>query len=53
MPEKAREHRQDNAPFFNDLPPGHLTPPAYPGGATKVGRGGVDTELTIRLAESK
>ncbi|MFC0553221.1 hypothetical protein ACFFHJ_20200 [Planotetraspora thailandica] len=44
---------QDNAPLFNGLLPGHLTPPGNLGGATKVGRVDVDAELTIRLAGSK
>jgi hypothetical protein len=35
----------DNARFFTDPLPGRDQPVASPGGATKIGRLGVDTDL--------
>jgi NAD-dependent dihydropyrimidine dehydrogenase PreA subunit len=45
VPEDDRAHVEDNRRFFVDLLPGRDTPLGAPGGASKLGRIGIDTEL--------
>ena len=45
VPAKWTVYTEDNARFFTDQLPGQAAPLGSPGGATKVGPLGVDTEL--------
>ncbi|HET7326594.1 MAG TPA: ferredoxin [Nocardioidaceae bacterium] len=45
LPEASVPFRQDNERFFTEPLPGRGEPLASPGGAAKLGRIGVDTEL--------
>jgi NAD-dependent dihydropyrimidine dehydrogenase PreA subunit len=51
VPDDAWAHKEDNARFFSKVLRGRTAPLGNPGGAAKVGRIGVDTELASRLAE--
>jgi NAD-dependent dihydropyrimidine dehydrogenase PreA subunit len=45
LPEKWRDYTEDNARFFAEPLPGRATRLGSPGGATKLGPLGVDTEF--------
>jgi NAD-dependent dihydropyrimidine dehydrogenase PreA subunit len=45
LPTHSRPYLEDNARFFSESLPGHDEPLGSPGGATRVGRLGVDTTL--------
>jgi NAD-dependent dihydropyrimidine dehydrogenase PreA subunit len=45
LPTHIRPYLEDNARFFSESLPGHDEPLGSPGGATRVGRLGVDTTL--------
>src|SRR5438445_8514191 len=45
VPEEMNEFIADNARFFDQVLPGRSEPLGKPGGAKKVGKLGVDTEL--------
>jgi NAD-dependent dihydropyrimidine dehydrogenase PreA subunit len=52
LPEDQRRHLADNAAFFTDVLPGRDAPLGSPGGATALGRVGVDTPLIAAMPES-
>lgn len=52
VPAQWSEHRTDNARFFPDVLGGRAAPLASPGGASRVGRVGVDTALVSRVETS-
>jgi NAD-dependent dihydropyrimidine dehydrogenase PreA subunit len=49
LPEDQQQHLADNAAFFTELLPGRDAPLGPPGGATALGRVGVDTPLIASL----
>ena len=49
LSEDERQYLADNAAFFSEILPGRETPLGSPGGATKLGRVGVDTPLVAVL----
>ncbi len=49
LPEDEQQHRADNAAFFSETLPGRDEPLGSPGGASKLGRVGVDTPLVAAL----
>ena len=49
LSEDEPQHLADNAAFFTEILPGRDGPLGSPGGATKLGPGGVDTPLVAAL----
>jgi NAD-dependent dihydropyrimidine dehydrogenase PreA subunit len=49
LPEDQQQHLADNAAFFSEILPGRDAPLGVPGGATGLGRVGVDTPLVATL----
>jgi NAD-dependent dihydropyrimidine dehydrogenase PreA subunit len=49
LPEGEQQHLVDNAAFFAETLPGRDAPLGSPGGATDLGRVGVDTPLVAAL----
>ncbi len=49
LPEDQQQFLADNAAFFTELLPGRDAPLGSPGGATALGRVGVDTPLIASL----
>ncbi|GAS90448.1 4Fe-4S ferredoxin [Mycolicibacterium brisbanense] len=50
LPDDQLPHLADNAAFFSEILPGRDAPIGSPGGATALGRLGVDTPLVSALA---
>jgi NAD-dependent dihydropyrimidine dehydrogenase PreA subunit len=53
LPEDQQGHLADNAAFFRETLPGRDGPIGSPGGATKLGRVGVDTLLVAGFPREK
>lgn len=49
LPEEERRHLADNAAFFTEILPGRDAPLGNPGGASELGRIGVDTPLVAGM----
>ncbi|KUI26550.1 ferredoxin [Mycobacterium sp. IS-1742] len=49
LPEDQQPHLADNAAFFTEVLPGRDAPLGTPGGASALGRLGVDTRLVANL----
>ncbi|OBI86343.1 ferredoxin [Mycobacterium asiaticum] len=49
LPEQELVHLADNAAFFEEVLPGREAPLGTPGGASTVGRIGVDTSMVAAL----
>lgn len=49
LPEDQRQHLADNAAFFTETLPGRDAPLGSPGGATALGRVGVDTPYVAAM----
>lgn len=49
LPDDQKDHLQDNAAFFTMILPGRDAPLGTPGGATTLGRIGVDTPLVAAM----
>jgi len=49
LPDDQQQHLADNAAFFTETLPGRDGPLGSPGGATQLGRVGVDTPLIAAL----
>jgi NAD-dependent dihydropyrimidine dehydrogenase PreA subunit len=52
LPDEQLAHLGDNAAFFDQPLPGRERPLGCPGGATRVGRLGVDTPLIAAIPQS-
>jgi NAD-dependent dihydropyrimidine dehydrogenase PreA subunit len=53
LPEDELQHLADNAAFFTETLPGRDAPLGSPGGATKLGRLGVDTPLVAAIPQGE
>jgi NAD-dependent dihydropyrimidine dehydrogenase PreA subunit len=49
LPEDQQEHLEDNRRFFEMVLPGRDAPIGSPGGASKIGKIGVDTPLVAAM----